>query len=150
MLSNDFEVLKIIEVARPERILDAKSKTAMMTIATLADHYRIGEAWQPLQDWRFWAHNRPVNEVSHFGEYTTVQGDILSVCPLDSELVLCQVQVVEIRMVNCQQLTDAEVHELGYRTRHEYDEQWGEIASDAPRGWYMRVMLVPDVPSVLH
>jgi hypothetical protein len=123
------DVVKIIEVAQPERMLDAKTKTAMMTVATWADYYRLEEGWYNLQHWRQWEHGKQVNEVSHFGEYTTMQGDVLAVCPLESEDVLCQVQVVEIRMVDCQALTDSEVH-AGCPTRlvHARD-------ADAGREW---------------
>ena len=144
------DVVKIIEVAQPERMLDAQTKTAMLTVATWADYYRLEESWHNLQHWRQWEHGKQVNEVSHFGEYTTMQGDVLSVCPLESEAVLCQVQVVEIRMVDCQALTDSEVHELGYRTRAEYDSQWADMALDAARGWFMRVMLMPDKNGPIH
>ncbi len=142
--------VKLIEVAQPERMLDAISKTAMMTVATWADYYRLGEHWFNLQSWRYWQHGKPVHEVSHLGEYTTMLGDVLAVCPMASSQVLCQVQVVEIRMVDCVALTDSEVRELGYHSRAEYDAQWADMAQDAPRGWFMRIMLVPSEPGLLH
>jgi hypothetical protein len=144
------DAVKVIEVSRPERMLDAQSKTAMLTIATLADFYRLGEDWHPLHYWRQWQHGKRVNEVSHFGEYTTMQGDVLAVCPMESNAVVCQVQVVEIRMVDCSALTEREVRELGYTSRADYDTHWADMAPDSPRGWFMRVMLVPDEDGLLH
>ena len=146
----DPDLVKVIEVAQPERMLDAQSKTAMMTVATWADYYRVGEDWQHLHQWRLWNHGKAVNEVSHFGEYTTVQGDILTVCPLDKDDVICQVQIIEIRMVDCSNLSDQEVRELGYANRGEYNEQWGSMADGSHRGWFMRFMLLSDASSILQ
>ncbi|GEM_PF-6984713 len=141
--------LKLIEVARPEHILDAQTKTAMLTVATWADLYRVGETWHNLQMWRTWEHGKRVNEVSHFGAYTTMQGDLLGVCPLDSDEMLCQVQVVEIRMVDCEQLTSREIRELGYDSWEEYAYYWGDMA-ESPKGWFMRIMLVSDSAAMIH
>jgi uncharacterized protein YqfB (UPF0267 family) len=143
-------LIKVIEVNHPEWILDARTKTAMMTVATWADYFRVGEDWHRLQQWNQWQHGKTVNEVSHHGEYTTSQGDLLVVCPMESEDVVCQVQVTEIRMVDCHSLTDAEVHELGYATREDYNAQWQDINANAPRGWFMRVMLVNDTSEILQ
>ncbi len=142
---NGFEPLKIVEVARPEYFLDSKSKTAMLTVATLADHYRVAETWYNLQGWRSWQHGKQVDEIRHFGEYVTGRGDVLTVCPIESDDVVCRVQVTEIYMVDCARLSDAEIRELGYASRQEYTDQW-----DAPRGWFMRVILAPDSPPLLH
>ncbi len=150
MMFDDLDLVKIIEVAQPERMLDAKTKTAMLTVATWADYYRIGEEWSNLQHWRLWKHGKRVNEVSHFGEYTTMQGDILTVCPIESEDVICQVQVTDIRMVDCRSLSEREVLELGYEIRDEYDAQWRELNADSPRGWYMRIMLMPGEDEVVQ
>lgn len=147
---NEPYYVKTIEVARPERILDAQTKTAMLTVATWADIYRIGEQWHQLQQWRTWEHGKSVNEVSHLGEYTTMQGDELVVTPLQSDFIICQVQVTEIRMVDCRLLTDAEIRELGYATREEYDAQWDDMTEDSPKGWFMRIMLLPHDPDHLH
>lgn len=145
------DMIKVIEVAEPERMLDARSKTAMLTVATWADYYRLGEDWRDLQMWRLWNHGKYVNEVSHLGEYTTVQGDILTVCPMDRDDVVCQVQITEIRMVDCENLTDQEIHELGYLNREEYNAQWGDInTDDSSRGWFMRFVLLPETSETLH
>jgi hypothetical protein len=144
------DMIKVIEVAQPERMLDAKTKTAMMTVATWADYYRIGEDWYNLQHWRQWQHGKRVNEVSHLGEYTTMQGDVLVVCPVESEDVVCQVQVTEIRMVDCRALTEKEVRELGYISRQDYDEQWKDMNADSPKGWFMRIMIIPEGKPVVQ
>lgn len=142
--------IKVIEVAQPERMLDARSKTAMLTVATWADFFRIDEQWHALHQWRLWKHGRVVNEVSHLGEYTTRLGDILAVCPLESDDIVCRVQVTEIRMVDCDRLTDQELAELGYASREEYHRQWHEMTEDSSRGWFMRVMLLSDRSTILH
>ncbi len=147
---NDMPAFKIVEVSRPERMLDAKTKTAMLTVATWADYYRVDQDWHRLHNWRDWQHGRAVHEVSHLGEYTTVQGDVLAVCPMRSDDIICQVQVVEIRMVDCDNLSDAEIRELGYATRHEYHTSWDEDTDHSPKGWYMRIMLLPWQDTVLH
>ncbi len=144
------DVIKVIEIEYPERMLDARTKTAMLTVATGADYYRVGADWQTLQRWRYWQHGKHVNEVNHYGEFTTSQGDILAVCPLESDLIVCQVQVTEIRMVDCHNLTDTEISELGYRDREDYRLHWGDLNEDAPHGWFMRVMLLPDEDAAVH
>jgi len=142
--------IKVIEVAQPERMLDARSKTAMLTMATWADFFRVDEQWHALHRWRLWKHGKTVNEVSHFGEYTTCLGDVLAVCPLESDNIVCRVQVTEIRMVDCDRLTDQELAELGYTTREEYNSQWRDMAEGSARGWFMRVMLLSDHSTILQ
>jgi hypothetical protein len=110
----------------------------------------VGEDWHRLHRWRLWQHGKLVNEVSHFGEYTTMQGDILAVCPLERDEVVCQVQVTEIRMVDCENLSDQELYELGYTSREEYASQWGDMNEDSSKGWFMRVMLVSEDSWVMH
>jgi hypothetical protein len=144
------EMVKVVEVAEPERMLDSRHKTAMLTMATWADFFRVEEDWHHLRQWREWRHGRHVTEVSHFGEHTTMQGDVLAICPLESDDVVCQVQVTEIRMVNVDRLSDAEVRELGYASRAEYDLMWGDMGSGSSHGWFMRFMLLSDSSSVLH
>ncbi|MBN2470361.1 MAG: hypothetical protein JXN59_06535 [Anaerolineae bacterium] len=146
----DPDIIKVIEVAQAERMLDARSKTAMLSVATWADYYRVGEDWHHLHQWRQWAHGKTVNEVSHFGEYTTVQGDILTVCPVDSDDAICQVQIIEIRMVDFHHLSDHEIRELGYTNRHDYNEYWSSVADGSHRGWFMRFMLLSEVTDVLQ
>lgn len=152
MYPNEYEqeYIKVVEVDHPERMLDSRTKTAMMTIATWADLYRVGEDWHNLQSWRQWQHGKPVNEISHFGEYTTMRGDILTVCPLESDDVVCYVQVTEIRMVDTRTLSDAEYRELGYQSREDYLSTWHDYVDDTGRGWFMRVMLLPDMVQTLH
>jgi hypothetical protein len=147
---NQPQAVKMIEVARPERMLDARTKTAMLTVATWADVYRIGGEWHRLLRWRDWQHGRQVHEVSHLGEYTTGQGDVLAVCPVARDEVVCQVQVVEIRMVDCDRLTDEEIRDLGYATRQQYHAQWIEDTDSSPKGWYMSIMLVPEDGAAIH
>jgi len=131
-------------------MLDARSKTAMLTMATWADFFRVDEQWHALHRWRLWKHGKTVNEVSHFGEYTTCLGDVLAVCPLESDNIVCRVQVTEIRMVDCDRLTDQELAELGYTTREEYNSQWRDMAEGSARGWFMRVMLLSDHSTILQ
>ena len=147
---SELPIIKVVEVARPERLLDARTKTAMMTIATLADYYRVDDEWHHLHRWQTWKHGRQVHEVSHLGEWTTGLGDLLAVCPLASDAIVCQVQVVEIRMVDCDRLTDAEIRELGYATRQEYQAQWDEDTDGSPKGWYLSVMLAPAGDRIVH
>ncbi len=142
--------IKVIEIEYPERMLDARTKTAMLTVATGADYYRVGADWQTLHHWRYWEHGKRVNAVSHYGEFTTNQGDILAVCPPESDFIICQVQVVEIRMVDCQSLTDMEINELGYRDREDYRLHWGNLNEDARHCWFMRVMLLPGEGAAVH
>lgn len=144
------DMVKFIEIPDPERMLDSRSKTAMMTVATWADLFRVEEDWHHLRRWRDWRHGRQVKEVSHFGEYTTMQGDILAVCPVESDDVVCEVQVTEIRMVNLDRLSDEEIRELGYATRDEYQAMWEETAADADRAWFMRFLLISDTSSILQ
>ncbi len=147
---DSFDSIKVIEVAQAERMLDARTKTAMLTIATWADFFRVDAQWHALHQWRLWKHGKAVNEVSHFGEYTTRLGDILAVCPLESDEIVCRVQVTEIRMVDCDRLTDQELAELGYASREEYHSQWRDMAEDSARGWFLRVMLLSDRSTILQ
>ncbi|GAB4575892.1 MAG: hypothetical protein Kow0077_29660 [Anaerolineae bacterium] len=141
---------KVIEVADPERMLDSRSKTALMTVATWGDFYRIGENWYTLQQWRQWQHGRAVNEVNHMGEYNTKLGDVLYVCPPESDDIVCQVQVMEIRMVDIARLTDEEFRELGYASQKDYDRVWGAMSDGSEHGWFMRFVLLSETSEIVQ
>ncbi|MBN1966508.1 MAG: hypothetical protein JW910_17790 [Anaerolineae bacterium] len=140
---------KLIEVPRPELILDSHSKTALLTTATWADFYRVGAVWHDLQGWRAWRHGKQVNEVSHFDAYQTTQGDVLAVCGPHSDDVVCHVQVLEIRMMDCTRLNQEEVHELGYDTQQEAIMAWDGF-TDMTRGWFIRFMLLTDTSHIVQ
>ncbi len=113
-----------------------ENKTAMMIPATTADQWRVGDTWSGFDVWK---HGRQVEEVNHFGRHTTSLGETLEIQDIDSMEIVCKVQVVGIRMVISDQLTDDELRELGHGSREALAE---DIGTSPRKMWYMRVAVV--------
>lgn len=112
-----------------------RAKTAMLTPATGSDRYRIGAAWHTV-DQGTWVHETHVDEVTHFGRHSTAPGDVLIVKRID-ETVIAHVQVLDILMANTSELAAPDLAELGYASRSEFDQDWGEVV--AGRVWLLHI-----------
>ena len=138
-----------------ERILDG-SKTALLIPAIPSDHYRTSaiRLW-PDGDWRArdagFVHGRMVHTISHYGPYesktgyVTATGGFVSIRALPSRERI-QVQVTEIRMVECARLSEAEMRELGYPDREAYMADAGRTMQRR-KAWFVRIIPLSPVPA---
>lgn len=125
-------VLRMI-AANPSRM--QRTKTATLTMASNTDQFRIGSAWQPVND-ETWENHKAVDEVNHFNRHRTAVGDVLIATRLDDTPIV-HLQVLSIEMANTRELTDADFDAMGYLSRADFDADWGVAASG--KCWLMRV-----------
>lgn len=110
-------------------------KRAMMTAATNMDRHYIKDQWFSFRDWR---HDIQVEQVKHFNRHVTQVGDVVAVRDTDSQEIVTQVQIAEIRMVETSMLAEAQVKELGFSSRDDLVKAYGDR-----RMWYMQVLPAP-------
>jgi hypothetical protein len=113
-------------------------KTFIATPLTRADGYREGDKWYSAADL---AHDTVVEAVNHFGRHTTETGETLLVKSLDSPTV--KVQVLRIRAVEVDKLTETDFRLLGYANRADYLADWGDV--QGPRIWLIDIKRLDEV-----
>ncbi len=117
------------------------SKTAVMAPATSSDRYQISNTWHRVGDYSAWQHNAFIKAVGtgggrhlyHLGEVVQAQG----VDDWNNPVIL---RIMSMKMVQCARLTEPEIISLGYATRADYMEEFGE-AIEKRRAWYMTIEL---------
>ncbi len=126
--------MKTVVVRRAEHLLQGKS--AIMTGATRSDKARVGEEWH---GWDTFMHGLQVEEVNHFGRHFTCTGDTLQIRDENTQQIVCQVQVVEIKCVQTGLFNTEELSALGFDSRGAYEVTHGTADR---RAWFIRVMPV--------
>jgi hypothetical protein len=124
--------MRTVVVKNGAKLLD--DKAAMMIPATQGDRWRVGDGWASGLDG--WAHGTLVDEVTHFRKHRTRVGEVLTIRDLDSMEIVCQVQVIEMRMVVSDQLTGDDLVESGHGTR---EVLVADIGPGARKMWYIKV-----------
>lgn len=111
-----------------------KAKTAIITMATNSDGYKLmgDETW--INAWRNWNAGEHVMEVNHFQRHHTAIGDVIEVHNITGDVV-SHIQVLDILMVNGESLSDIQINALGYANREAYMNDWGKAL--AGKAWYM-------------
>jgi hypothetical protein len=112
-----------------------QGKRALAAPVTRADTYRTDEGWRSAADLE---HGTSVAEVNHYGRHTTAKGDRLLVKAIDGDKA--EVDVLDIRLVEPDKLTDQDFQALGYDNRTDYMTDWGDVFG--PRIWLMNVRIV--------
>jgi hypothetical protein len=130
-----------------EWFLDGR-KSALLLPALSVDQYQEapGGPWR-LRDDGF-AHGRPVSAVRCVVQHSLIEEG--RSIPLRSLLTreVIQVQVTGIRMVECNDLGDQEVLDLGYATREDFWHDAGWLMA-GQCGWFLTATLASRVP-ILH
>ncbi len=128
-----------------ERLLDG-SKSALLVPSISLDRYRETNTnpWCSRDDG--FEHGKQVFEAEIARRFICTEGEVFPVLSLQTRQSI-QVQAVEIRMVECSRLTDAELIELGYTNRTSYQIEIGNFLG-GQRAWFVR--LIPLIHSTPH
>lgn len=109
-------------------VLDAermtRAKTALLTLMTRQDRYRIGDTWHNAAE--RWGNGENVDEVNHYGRHQMAAGDVLIVERIDGKPIM-HVQIDGIRMMHTDALTQADIAALGYDNREMFAAEWQDV-----------------------
>jgi hypothetical protein len=129
-----------------EWFLDGR-KTALLLPALSVDSYQEvpGGPWR-LRDDGF-EHGRPGSAVRHaFHGYVSEEGALIPLRSLRTREVI-QIQVTGIHMVECNDLSDQELHDLGYATRDAFWQESGWLMA-GQIGWFLSATLASRAPTL--
>jgi len=115
------------------------TKTAMLTVSVSADRYLLkaeGE-WRPVHDLR---HGDAVLAVSHFGRHFSRVGTNTNLRSLETNASV-DMLITEIIFVEVTRLTEQEIHDLGYKTRTEWELDWGSVLEQRT-AWLIKVLAI--------
>lgn len=122
-------------------LITQKKKTAILTPATAADQYRLGSLWAQVGSGETWQDEQEVEAVIHFHQHEHAVGDRLNIRALETLQIVCEVEILRIRMANCAQLPLDDIQALGYPDRITYVREWGNVL-EKHRGWMMDIALI--------
>lgn len=116
-------------------------KSALLAFAVGADRCQIApdDPWLTRDQV---AHGQAVHQVKHSGLYTSTAGGRCSIRALPGRDRL-ELEITEIRMVDCAQLTDDQIAALGM-TRDEFETLYGHQMHGV-RGWL--IYAIPITPN---
>lgn len=139
--------VKPIILQDADTTLSNPAKRAMLSMASNQDRYRDGPGWQSIANLSL---GQAVEAVNHFGRHETALGDVLAVHALNVKRPVIYAQVQQIILVQCDQLSDTQIADLGFVDRQAYVETDGDRLGNH-RAWlvyFERVALPPSGDAV--
>src|SRR6185295_485373 len=95
---------------------------ALLVPATRRDSFRIGPTWTGVGDYTTWQYDKVVEAIRQFPKGGFEVGDQVEVYDFSDRLG-ATMKIEQIRMIVCKDITDKDLHLLGYKDRGEWMEQ---------------------------
>ena len=123
-----------------ESFLDG-SKTAMLTVSVPADRYQLdpNDQWLPVHNLK---HGDQVQAVNHFGRHFSRVGEVTPIRSLKTNSQIAMM-ITAITFVSVAQLDDQTISSLGYKTREDWLNEWGDPLHQR-HAWLIQVIPASD------
>ena len=107
------------------------NKHVLVGMVTKIDHAQLKDhsGWTSAN---LLTHGTTAQAVKHAGRHIFEVGDAIAVKALDG--VYAEIELIGIRLVEVDRLTEVDFHAVGYDNRAEYMSDWGDVVG--ARAWF--------------